>query len=71
MNAQQLEVERQIQEAKRVKQQYGEKAPTAIITKRWYSPKKYTIGFNFREGMNVGDTFSEDYGYKVEVLAVV
>jgi hypothetical protein len=64
------QIQEQIYRALEVKAMHGYQLPAAI-TKLWYSPRRYSIGFVFRQGVSIGDTWGNTDGSRCEVLAIV
>jgi len=64
------QIQEQIYRALEVKAMHGYRGP-AVITKLWHSPCRYSIGFVFRQGVSIGDTWENMDGSRCEVLAIV
>lgn len=69
MNIQQHAIDAQMQSALEAKMRNGYTDKAAII-KTWVNSRKFTLGFNFKQGVNEGDIYINDDGTKCEVLAV-
>lgn len=66
----QHEIDAQIETAMQTKARCGY-TQTAVIHKRWVNSKKFVLGFNFKQGVGVGDMYINEDGSKCEVLALV
>ena len=67
---QQHEIEAQVETAMQTKMRYGY-TQTAAVHKLWVNSRRFVIGFNFRQGVNVGDVYRNEDGTKCEVIALV
>jgi hypothetical protein len=65
-----IELQEQIEEAKRVKLRFNYTMPIPIH-RLWITKQKYVIGFNFKTGVKVGDIYKNYDGSCCEVLALV
>jgi hypothetical protein len=64
------QIQKQIYRALEVKAMHGYQCP-AVIAKLWHSPRRYSIGFAFRQGVSVGDTWENTDGSRCEVVAII
>ncbi len=67
---QQHEIDAQIQTAMQTKMRCGY-TQTATVHKLWVNSRRFVLGFNFRQGVNVGDVYRNEDGSKCEVIALV
>ncbi|MFA6198924.1 MAG: hypothetical protein WC679_00790 [Bacteroidales bacterium] len=67
---QQHEIDAQIETALQTKMRFGY-TDTISVHKNFYPSGKVGLGFNFKQGVNVGDIYLNDDGTKCEVLALV
>ena len=70
MQLQQHEIDAQVQTAMEVKMRNGF-AQKAAVHKRWINKRSFALGFNFKQGLKVGDVYTNEDGSRCEVLALV
>ena len=44
---------------------------TAAIHKLWVNSRRFVLGFNFKQGVKVGDVYQNEDGSRCEVVALV
>lgn len=64
-----IKIQEQIHQALEVKARHGYQCPAAV-TRLYHSPRRYSIGFVFRQGVSVGDTWENSDGSRCEVVAI-
>lgn len=67
---QQHEIDAQIESAMQTKMRCGY-TQTAVIHKLWVNSRRFVLGFNFKQGVKVGDVYSNEDGSRCEVVALV
>ena len=67
---QQHEIDAEIETAMQTKMRYGI-TQTAAINKLWINSRRFVLGFNFKQGVKVGDVWSNEDGTRCEVIALV
>jgi hypothetical protein len=66
---QQHEIDAQIETAMQVKMRCGY-AQAAVIHKLLLNSRRFVLGFNFKQGVNVGDVYTNEDGTRCEVVAI-
>lgn len=66
----QHEIDEEIQRATETIMRFGYEKK-ACVHRTWYSPNRFSLGFNFKQGVNIGDKYKNDDGSICEVLAIV
>jgi len=70
MKVQQHAIDAEIQNAMETKMRNGY-TQTAAVCKLWVNSRRFTLGFNFRQGLKVGDVYKNEDGSRCEVVALV
>ena len=70
MQVQQHEIDAQVQTALETKMRCGY-TQTAAVHKLWVNSRRFTLGFNFKQGVKVGDVYANEDGSRCEVVALV
>ena len=70
MQVQQHEIDAQVQ-ADMEANMRGGYTQTAFVHKLWINSRRFTLGFNFKQGVKVGDVYTNEDGSRCEVLAAV
>ncbi|MEY2690221.1 MAG: hypothetical protein RL375_4421 [Pseudomonadota bacterium] len=70
MQVQQHEIDAQVQTALETKMRFGY-TQTASVHKLWVNSRRFVLGFNFKQGVQVGDVYRNDDGSRCEVVALV
>ena len=66
----QHEIDAQVESAMQTKARYGI-TQTAAINKLWINSRRFVLSFNFKQGAQVGDVYTNEDGTRCEVLALV
>ena len=66
---QQHEIDAQIETAMQTKKRYGY-TQTAAINKLWVNSRRFVLGFNFKQGVKVGEVYYNEDGTRCEVVAL-
>lgn len=64
------EIDAEIETAMQTKMRYGY-TQTAAINKLWVNSRRFVLSFNFKQGVKVGDVYSNEDGTRCEVVALV
>ena len=64
------EMDAQIETAMQTKMRCGY-TQTAAINKLWVNSRRFVLGFNFKQGVKVGDVYQNEDGSRCEVVALV
>lgn len=70
MQVQQHEIDAQVQTALETKMRCGYTQPAAVH-KLWVNSRRCVLGFNFKQGVKVGDVYTNEDGSRCEVVALV
>ncbi len=70
MQVQQHEIDAQVQTALQTKMRCGH-TQTAAVHKLWVNSRRFVLGFNFKQGVRVGESYTNEDGSRCEVIALV
>jgi len=67
---QQHEIDAEIETAMQTKMRCGY-TQTAAVHKLWVNSRRFVLSFNFKQGVKVGDVYTNEDGSRCEVVALV